>query len=212
MLYKIILNHLELKQIEIDNTIPKFKVEQKHIQNLKTLTDRNMLLEHLPKHGIVAELGIDSGEFSKLILEENSPHKLHLIDSWESQRYHRELRNIVEDKFQNQIEQGIVEINTGLSTVVGKNFPEEYFDWIYIDTDHSYETTRAELELYSKKIKADGIIAGHDFVTANWKRMVRYGVIEAVYEFCVKNDWEIIFLTMENQEHPSFAIQRMARK
>ena len=43
-------------------------------------------------------------------------------------------------------------------------FDNEFFDWIYIDTDHSYETTYKELNSWSSKIKQDGVIAGHDYM------------------------------------------------
>lgn len=208
-IYKYVVGLFKEKWIEMDNAIPKYEVEQKHIKNLEVLPDRHSLLERLPKQGVVAEIGVDKGEFTELIMKKNSPYKLHLIDSWDSQRYHKGLQNVVEKKFQNQIEQGLIEVNVGLSTDVGESLTEEYFDWVYIDTDHSYQTTKAELELYSSKVKADGIIAGHDFIVGNWNGMVRYGVIEAVYEFCVKNDWEMIYLTMENKGHPSFAIRKI---
>lgn len=39
--------------------------------------------------------------------------------------------------------------------------------------------------------------------------MVRYGVIEAVYEFCAKYDWELLYITAENEGNPSFAIRRI---
>ena len=55
----------------------------------------------------------------------------------------------------------------------------------------------------------DGIIAGHDYILGNWDGLVRYGVIESVYEFCVRYNWEIIFLTTELNNSPSFAIRRI---
>ena len=58
-------------------------------------------------------------------------------------------------------------------------------------------------------MKPNGIIAGHDYILENWNGMVRYGVKEAVYEFCVKYNWEIIYITMENKEHPRFDIKAL---
>ena len=104
---------------------------------------------------------------------------------------------------------GSVEINLGLSTAVVTDFPNGYFDWIYIDTDHGYTVTHEELEAYREKIKPGGIIAGHDYIIGNWDGVVRYGVIEAVHEFCVKYDWEIIYLTAELNNNPSFAIRKI---
>jgi hypothetical protein len=211
---KVIFRLLVLPLAKKANTrssskIPKIEIEEKHIKNVKLLTNREELIKALPKHGIVAELGVDEGCFSEIIINIAQPKKLHLIDFWGSKRYNQEKRTKVEQKFAKKIEVNLVEINLGLSTQVVDSFTDRYFDWIYIDTSHSYETTIAELELYREKVKEKGIIAGHDYILGNWNGLVRYGVIEAVYEFCVKYDWEIIFLTAELNNNPSFAIRRI---
>jgi hypothetical protein len=46
-------------------------------------------------------------------------------------------------------------------------------------------------------------------VTGNWNGGVRYGVVEAANEFCVRHDWEFIFLTAETHRHLSFAIRQI---
>ena len=189
--------------------VPKYAIQQETIQNTKLLLSREELLKLLPKEGVVAELGVDEGHFSEIILEICKPQKLHLIDVWESERYNQNKRKSVEENLKAQIDSGIVQIDLGYSTVVGNKFQNNYFDWIYIDTDHSYQTTIDELKVYSSKVKEDGIIAGHDYIIGNWDGMRRYGVIEAVYEFCSKNSWEIIYLTMEHDNHPSFAIRKI---
>ena len=43
------------------------------------------LLQFLPKGGVVAEIGVAEGGFSKKILNATSPQTLHLIDPWEFQ-------------------------------------------------------------------------------------------------------------------------------
>ena len=192
-----------------EKLIPKYELSQKHIANLKAVPNREALLELLPKGGIVAEIGVDRGEFSRLILQKTQPSKLHLIDVWHSKRYHSGLMEEVKNKFDNEISKKLVEINLGLSLDAGARFPDQYFDWVYIDTTHSYKLTRDELALYSTKVKPGGILAGHDFTRGNWTIKFRYGVIEAVYEFCVKNDWEIIYLSMENETPASFAIRKI---
>ena len=58
-------------------------------------------------------------------------------------------------------------------------------------------------------MKKGGIIAGHDYIIGNWNDGHRYGVIEAVREFCLKYHWEMIYLTHELDDHPSFAIREM---
>jgi hypothetical protein len=194
---------------DMDKVVPRHELNEKNISNLKMLVSREKMLELLPKNGIVAEIGVDKGAFSEKIFNITSPKKLHLVDIWDSERYPKALKRIVEELFAGEIKNGRVEINLGLSTGVVDTFDDNYFDWIYIDTDHTYATTRLELEKYSHKIKPGGIMAGHDYIQGNWNGMARYGVIEAVYEFCIKNDWEIIYLTMEIDHAPSFAIRRI---
>ena len=189
--------------------IPNYKLKDKHIRNTRLITTREQLLKLLPMGGIVAELGVDEGKFSEMILKINKPKKLHLIDFWGSKRYNQNKRKSVEKKFKKEISNTTVEINLGLSTQVVNKFEDDYFNWIYIDTSHSYKMTIEELESYSRKVKKNGFIAGHDYITGNWRGMVKYGVIEAVYEFCAKHDWEIVFLTSEIGESPSFAIKRI---
>lgn len=53
------------------------------------------------------------------------------------------------------------------------------------------------------------MIAGHDYTIGNWVEGYRYGVIEAVHEFCVENDWRISYLTVDTTEGRSFAITRI---
>lgn len=190
--------------------IPKVELSAKHLQHAQLLPSREKMLELLPQDGVVAELGVDEGGFSQSILEINKPKKLHLIDFWGSKRYNQDKRRNVEQMFSERIKDQQVEINLGLSTEVADTFSDQYFDWIYIDTDHSYSTTIQELELYGPKVKTGGIMAGHDYILGNWNGLVRYGVIEAVHEYCVKHNWEIMYLTTELHNPPSFAIRRIA--
>lgn len=209
-LYSLCMNELKKLREGQSKKIPKYELNEKHISNLRVITDREKLLELLPKNAVVAEIGVDKGEYSELILRITKPEKLHLIDMWSSKRYHEKLMKTVKNKFHKEISEKTIIINRGVSTEAVNGFEDNYFDWIYIDTGHSYETTAEELKLYSQKVKPSGIIAGHDFIIGNWDSGFRYGVIEAVYEFCVNNDWEIIYLTMEINNNPSFAIRRIS--
>jgi hypothetical protein len=193
-----------------EKKIPSVDLRQQHIQNLQIILNRNDLLALMPKGSVCAEIGVDKGEFSELILSITEPKKLHLIDAWgDSGRYHDGLKLMVEDKFANEIKAGRIEINIGYSTDVLAKKPDAYFDWVYIDTDHSYKTTARELAILNKKVKPGGIICGHDYIMGNWIGGIRYGVMEAVHEFCLNKNWELIYITVNKNEMPSFAIRRI---
>jgi len=44
-----------------------------------------------------------------------------------------------------------------------KSFPDEYFDFVYIDGDHSYKGAKSDLINYFRKLRSGGVIAGHDY-------------------------------------------------
>lgn len=200
---------VRMSKVIVENNIPRISLEEKHLALTKVLTNRYQLLELMPKNGIIAEIGVDKGDFSERILEITQPKKLHLIDLWGSRRYNDEKFLNVSKKFKYEIEDDVVRINRGLSVDVIKEFDKHYFDWVYIDSDHSYKVTANELGLCKDKVKLGGIIAGHDFTVGNWIDGVRYGVIEAVYEFCVKENWQLLYLTSEVDHYRSFAIKRI---
>lgn len=205
----LVLSEIKASNKRLSDRIPKVALPPEAIAKTQLLISREAMLERLPKGGIVAELGVDEGAFSAKILQTCAPRRLILVDIWGSERYGQAKRRHVETRFHPEIVGGTVQIEIGRSDEVAARFPDQSFDWIYIDTDHSYGTTIRELEQWSPKITAGGIIAGHDYIVGNWDGMVRYGVIEAVYDFCARHHWEIVYLTMEHDNFPSFAIRRI---
>lgn len=183
-------------------------LQPQHVEGGTLLPTRERLLELLPKEGVVAEIGVAFGDFTEEILRRSAPSRLHLIDAWGSERYREGLR-LIEEKFADRIAHGGVEISRGLSTDVLTTFPDRYFDWVYIDTDHSYKTTRQELQICAAKVKIEGRICGHDFTSGNVLTPVPYGVIEACNEFCVQDGWRYEFLTLEPHGHFSFCLRRL---
>lgn len=170
--------------------------------------DRNGLLEFLPQHGICAELGVDKGDYSKQILEKNKPNKLFLIDSWENMLTshsidvaHSKKFYSVKKMFERNANVSIIKKDTNQSY---KDFDEEYFDWIYIDADHHYEPCLSDLNKWSKKVKPNGYICGHDFLS---KPKKGFGVNQAVDKFLQDTGYKFIGVTNEDN-FKSFVIQR----
>jgi len=160
----------------------------------------------LPQQGVVAEVGAAFGDFTREIVSRNNPRRLHLIDAWDSPRYEGGLRQIRET-FADQIAAEAIIIDRGLSVNELPKYPDGYFDWVYIDTDHSYQTTLQDLRISAAKVKRDGFIAGHDYCSGNVIRPWPYGVIEACHQFCIEEGWRYAFLTLEFHGYQSFALK-----
>jgi len=189
--------------------MPRRALLEKHVQNCKIIPDRTVLLQLLKPNSVVAEIGVAFGDFSDEIWEITKPKKFHLIDAWDTDRYKEGLDGI-RKKFNSQIESEVISVNIGNSTDVLSSMDDGYFDWVYIDTSHSYNTTRQELALAQQKCKPGGRICGHDFTSGNVITPVPYGVIEACHEFCVNYDWEYEYLTLEPHGHFSFCLKKIA--
>lgn len=58
-----------------------------------------------------------------------------------------------------------------------KNHPNDFFDIIYIDASHDYESVKKDINCWYSKLKDGGIICGDDYIDG-WP-----GVIQAVDEF-----------------------------
>lgn len=200
--------HYEHRSKELES-IPLVALKKLHIDGCEMITDRIELLKRLPQNGIVAELGVANGEYSAEILSVNHPRCLHLIDVWDSPRYNDGLLANIQNKFSKHIELKQVQIHRQYSQFAIGDFPDHYFDWVYIDTTHSYKQTRLELELLASKVKPKGIIAGHDYMMGNWAGAYKYGVIEAVHEFCISYNYRFKYLTMDLTENQSFAIEKI---
>jgi hypothetical protein len=171
--------------------------------------NRNELLKLLPENSIGAEIGVWVGEYSKIILEVVKPKKLFLVDVWGhislSYNDHLMADNIEQEKrFQQVAKQFLDKDNVYLIRTTSNNmpeiFPENFFDWIYIDGDHSYEGCKLDLNISKKIVKENGYILGHDY---NYKFQ---GVVDSVNEFVKENNYCLSVITRD--KNPTYLISR----
>jgi len=169
---------------------------------------RKDLLKILPPGSVGAELGVFKGEFTKYLLKIARPKRLHLIDPWwrlygeyypdweeytdfgrlkTSEAFEKAKRTV--DKYDKK---KVCEFHVDDDLECLKEFQDNYFDWIYLDTSHKYDHTKKELEILKDKVKNDGLIMGHDY--SGDPNHIHYGVYKAVNEFCKKYRWEVIKL------------------
>ena len=169
------------------------------------------ILKELKKGSICAELGVAYGEFSDQVLETVKPKLLVLVDSYPNKGNFVDEGNLkyIEKKYQKLVNEKKIQIINKDSIEAASMFKENFFDWIYIDTTHSYHQTLGELRAWKNKIKSDGYILGHDYIMGNWIDNIKYGVQEAVHQFCVEENWEIVYLTARIGENTSFGIKKI---
>ena len=159
---------------------------------------REELVSRLPKNGNVAEIGVDKGDFSRVILDQSNPKKLILIDPWIEMLDIKQVQSEHQEKYNSVVKMfgGDDRVNIIKKSSVDALFDiaEASLDWIYIDGDHKYEGCLQDLQHYTTKVKEDGYICGHDWVTSPKKG---FGVNEAVTEFIKDTGFILCGLTNE---------------
>ena len=181
------------------------KLQTRHIKNCKLVEDRIKMLSEIPKGGVCAELGCLKGDYSRYILDIVKPQKLHLID------ISSKSIKMVRKRFEDEIEQNLVDVHNGDSSTFLATMPDATFDWIYIDGDHSYEGVKRDLEAAHKKIKPNGMISLNDYIFFGSSDLTKYGIIEATNEFCIKYDYELIHFALHGRMYNDVTIRRIKK-
>jgi hypothetical protein len=174
---------------------------ERHLENCRVLPNREAILQRMRIGGVVAEVGVQTGRFSQSILNICHPSKLHLLDL-----------NLagygIPEKFHAEISAGIVHLHPGDSSSILQTFPDEYFDFIYIDGDHSYEGVKRDIEAAKSKINNQGILIFNDYTFWSPVECMKYGVIQAVNELCLAEDWEVLYFSFAHYMYCDVAIKK----
>jgi hypothetical protein len=149
---------------------------------------------------IVAEVGVEKGINAAEMVQKMNISKLYLIDDYlpytdylggfcppgiQEEVYRVMFKNLTPhlDK--------IVFI-TRSSTLAVKLFADDFFDFVYIDGNHNYDSVKQDISIWFPKVKKGGILGGHDFDVRNIERQ---DVTEAVKDFTKENNLEyMVFL------------------
>lgn len=156
---------------------------------IKTREHFGFLAQEFFKTGVGAEIGVERGNFSRLILSQWRG-SLHCVDMWEHEGiYATACDSLIPEKRSNMIR--------GASVDVAKTFADGALDFVYIDADHDYEHCKQDIEAWFPKVRHGGLVAGHDFLdwTKEQGAVVNFGVKQAVTEFCVKHGYQMHLTT-----------------
>jgi len=134
-----------------------------------------------------AEIGVESGRYSRDLCKCNPRAKIYLVDSWTAYRGYREhVTQAKLDSFYDKVQErlaafGNYEIVRKFSMDAVKDFADESLDFVYIDANHGFEFVAQDIGFWSRKVKRGGIVSGHDYI-----RRSGVHVVQAVhgYVYC----------------------------
>jgi len=125
-----------------------------------------------------AEIGVSTGTNALSILKELSLQRLYLIDPYAPFLSFGELDSHATDREtarKNLSSCKQVTFIEKTSTEAAEELP--ILDFVYIDGNHDYEHVKEDAETYYPKVRAGGMIGGHDFMP------LCFGLVDAVIEF-----------------------------
>jgi len=163
----------------------------------RKMTAPEAIANVIQEHGslIIAEIGINACSFCdqlRNILEKDAYPLLEywLVDPWQ---YGYKCGSCGGDNVSNEkwddlhyqackrmVVDSSLRVLRMTSVQAAKMFPNNYFDLVYIDADHTYESVTEDNTTWLPKIKKDGVICGHDY-SGGWQP-----VVDAVDHFFIK--------------------------
>jgi len=86
-------------------------------------------------------------------------------------------------------------------------FPDDFFDFVYIDANHKLEFIRQDIYYWWPKVKRGGIFAGHDYLDGVISSG-DYGVKTAVNEFITANNLGPVLCVTGEKDYPSWWVRK----
>lgn len=174
--------------------VPPVQVPPHLLNGCILVASRFELVSHLGS-GAIVEVGTQSGNFARHILDVAEPQSLDVIDL-DLSRLRPDVRA-----------HPSVRAHQGNSSDVLRKMPDAAFDWIYVDADHSFNGVKRDAEAAMRKVKPGGFLVFNDFAHAD-PFIGRYGVHSAVADFMVRYHWPMKFMAYEINGLYDVALQR----
>lgn len=142
---------------------------------------------------VVAEVGVEKGLNATEMLGKMNISRLYLIDPYPeytdcstgyvSKQVNQDTYRMMFNNVQNWLDKITLVHQT--SQFAATLFPDEFFDFVYIDGNHDYEPVRTDIAAWWPKVKVGGIIGGHDY------KGIPH-VERAAKEFCLEKNLVIL--------------------
>jgi hypothetical protein len=181
------------------------------LRNARIVSRREDLLPLVPKRKVFVEVGVALGDFSESVLRQCDVTRFIAIDlfvlhhaptMWGG-RVGQTLGGLDHlDYFRRRLakyaEEGRLEIMKGDSIECLERLADQSADVFYVDANHSYSSVKAELEIIKQKIAPGGWIILNDYIMEDWLTKDSYGVVQAVNEFMITENWEMLYFALHS--------------
>jgi Methyltransferase domain len=202
-----------LKDILLSRYVPRnISILRAELRASHRVGGRRFVVDLIPADSTGAELGVFTGLFSSILARQRKISRVTFVDPWWTafgdyypdwgaytdygrvnthHAYEVAEKRILRSGLPNRL----IEITSSYDWL--ERQPNESLDWVYLDSTHSYEGTKRELELLNLKVKDTGMIIGDDWQID--RNHYHHGVCLAVNESVKSSNFELILCGPRNQ-------------
>jgi hypothetical protein len=132
-----------------------------------------------------AEIGVERGIFSSVLLRQHPTLELFCVDAWEGYEgyicrlNHEELPSKFYEA-QERLKGYNVHFMKQYSMKAVRRFKDRSLDFVYIDANHDLPWVFDDILQWEKKVRPGGIVAGHDYIHMRPGKPSRVRVAEAL--------------------------------
>jgi glycosyltransferase involved in cell wall biosynthesis len=123
--------------------------------------------------GTGVEIGVQNGAFARCVLDLWRGERLYLVDIWQELEDYQDVTNAPAAEQAARLIRTVrnvalfwekVRVIQERSERAARLFDDGSLDWIYLDANHEYSHVLRDLAAWVPKVKAGGVVAGHDFI------------------------------------------------
>ncbi len=144
----------------------------------------------------ICEVGVRNGEHLANLMVPNIQQAV-AVDMWKEtgvRSQNDECCSVAEFEAQYESVKALdsrIIIDRCSSLEAASHYPDGFFDFVYIDADHTESAVNDDLKAWWPKVRLGGILAGHDFVNVapicKDGTALKFGVVDAVNNFVSDN-------------------------
>mgnify|MGYP001583438381 FL=1 len=126
-----------------------------------------------------AEVGVENGYYSEVLLKANPKLQLYGVDPWSAGAYEVGTHAVdtEQKKYDERYETAVKLLKPYNFTIIRKgsmealaDFKDNSLDFVYIDANHDFPNFTNDLHNWIKKVRPGGIVSGHDYAYFSYKK------------------------------------------
>lgn len=161
----------------------------------RLFSDRHVMMRALATGERGAEIGVQHGNFARFMLSELPVKELHLFEMNTA---------LISGDVAGDAR---VVLHAGDSSQNLLRLPDDHFDWIYIDGDHSYAGALKDARVAVSKVRPGGVLFFNDYTLWSFAEAIPYGVMAVANELANEGH-DVVALALNHWGYFDLALRR----